>query len=148
MNIKIRRLKKRDFQRGFFESLANLYPANLTPEEAEKIYRQVCSNPVYHFFVAESEGEIVGTATLLIEQKFLLRGSKFGHIEDVATRKEFEKRGVGRLLIAAAVTKAKQEGCLQVRLNCHKNNVPFYEKCGFQKKQLMMQLNLHFVVVA
>ena len=140
--IIIRNLELSDFQKGFFETIANLYPTDLSVEEAEKIYHSICSNPVYHFFIAELEGKIVGVATLLIEQKFLLKVAKFGHIEDVATRKEFERHGIGKQLIAAAVAKAKQEGCLQVRLTCQNYNIPFYEKCDFSVREVMMQLNL------
>ncbi len=140
MDIKIRKLNKKDFAKGFFESLDNLFKVGLTIKQAEKIFSKTSANPVYNVFVAETENKIVGTATLLIEQKFLLRGAKFGYIEDVAVRKGFEGRGIGTLLIRTAVKKAKELGCLRVRLTTEDKNVIFYRKCGFKVKEKMMEL--------
>jgi len=145
MEIRIRKLAKEDFQKGFLESLSNLFMVGLTIGEAEKIYQKVCYNPVYRLFVAELDGEVVGVTTLLVEQKFLLKGAKFGYIEDVATRKGFERKGIGRLLQEVAIKEAQKEGCCLVRLDSKEKNVPFYEKCGFSKKDgtFRMQINLN-----
>ena len=37
---------------------------------------------------------IIGSTTLLIEQKFIHDGGKVGHIEDVVTRKGYEGFGI------------------------------------------------------
>jgi len=83
----------------------------------------------------------------LIEQKFLLKGAKFGHIEDVAVVTKYERRGIGKLLIEALSDEAERRGCCTVRLDCTEKNRTFYEKCGFYAKELMMQKDLHFIKV-
>lgn len=147
MKVKIRKLKKADFKKGFLESLSNLFKSGLSPEEAQKVYKQVSSNSFYHFFVAELDGKIVGVTTLLVEQKFILKGAKFGYIEDMAVRKGFERRGIGTLLMKAAIKRADKEGCCTVRLDCNKYTLPFYEKNGFSRKRktIRMQLNLRSI---
>lgn len=146
--ITIRRLEKDDFSKGFLESLANLgFPIGLSADEARDIFTRIDSNPFYRIFVAELEGEIVGVATLLIEQKFFLKGTKFGYLEDMSVRKGFERKGIGARLVDAVIKEADAEGCLCIRLDCNDHTAPFYEKSGFKKKPRVnrMQLNLRFV---
>jgi len=146
--IKVRKLKKGDFKKGFFESLSNLFKVGLSVKEAGKIFERIRRNPTYHIFVAEINNEIVGVTTLLVEQKFLLKGAVFGYIEDVAVRKGFERRGIGKLLVKTAIKEADKEGCAKLRLDCSEENAPFYEKCGFYKKKaLRMQLDLRKISV-
>ena len=143
VNIEIRKLQREDLRKGFLETLSYLFKVELTPEEAERIYDQVHNNQAYRFFVAELRGEIVGVATLLIEQKFLLGGSRFGYLEDMAVRKDSEGMGIGTLLITAAINEARREGCRVIRLDCSSQTKSFYIKNGFRKKNAhRMQLDL------
>ena len=140
----IRKLKKGDLQKGFLESLSNLFKVDLTLAQSEKIFEQIHANPVYRIFVAELKDEIVGAITLLVEQKFLLQGAKFGYLEDLAVQKRFQGRAIGKMLIDAAVAEAKREGCRVVRLDCNDRVAILYDKGGFHKKGHVnrMQINL------
>ena len=144
MDVTIRKLEEKDFHKGFLESLSHLFKVDLTPKESKKIYERMKDNPVYHIFAAEFEGEIVGVITLLIEQKYILKGAKFGYLEDLAVRVGFERRGIGKLLVEAVINEAKQEGCRLIRLDCNDEVALLYEKCGFHKKNGVnrMQINL------
>lgn len=140
-NFTVRRLRREDLERGFFETLNNLLPVgSLSLERAREIFKEVSSNPVYTIFIAECDGEIVGATTLLVEQKFLLEGGRMAHIEDVATRKGFERRGIGKALIEVAVKEAREKGCFRVDLTCETENIPFYEKCGFKIDEHAMKI--------
>lgn len=143
MKIKIRKLKKEDFKKGFLEALSNLSLVDLDWKEAEKIYKNyIQGNPVYNIFVAELDGKVVGVTTLLVEQKFIHSGGKVGHIEDVATRKGFEGRGIGSALVKRVIAEAKRQGCYKVILDCSKKNIPFYKKFGFYVHETEMRLDL------
>ena len=98
----------------------------------------------YIIIVAEDleSSEIIGTATLLIEQKFIHNGGKVGHIEDVVTRKGFEGRGVGREIVNKLIEIANEYGCYKIILDCDVTVVKFYEKMGFVKKAITMRLDL------
>ncbi len=139
----VRELRVEDLEKGFFETLANLIPVgDLSTERARGIFDELSSNSVYTVFVAELEGQIVGAATLLIEQKFLFNGGRMAHIEDVATRKGYERRGIGKALQNAAAQKAIAMGCFRIDLCCEKENIPFYEQCGFVVSEYSMQRHI------
>lgn len=147
MDAQIRKLERGDLRKGFLESISNLFKVGLTAEEAENTYERIRDNPVYRIFVAELNGEIVGAITLLVEQKFILNGARFGYVEDMAVKKCFEKRGIGKRLLEAAMEEAKKEGCFVVRLDCSDETIGFYAKAGFKKKPHVhrMQLNLRHI---
>ncbi|HYP43339.1 MAG TPA: histone acetyltransferase, partial [Candidatus Nitrosocosmicus sp.] len=90
MSFIIRELKEEDLSNGFVETLSNLSEvgklANDTIRKRE-ILREI-KNKNYRIVIAEDNQnhQIIGSATLLIEQKFIHNGGKAGHIEDVVTR--------------------------------------------------------------
>jgi glucosamine-phosphate N-acetyltransferase len=146
LNFTVREIKKSDIQRGFFETLSNLSQVgeiNQDIERASKLLHEIEENKLYKIFVAESEsGQIIGSITLLVEQKFIHNGGKVGHIEDVVTRKEFSGKGVGSALVQKCINVAKDEKCYKVILDCSDANVPFYEKAGFRKHEVSMRYNI------
>lgn len=82
---------------------------------------------------------IVGSATLLIEQKFIRSCGLCGHIEDVVVDSQQRGNNLGKLLIDALKELAIQKKCYKIILDCNEQNVPFYEKCGFTKTEFMMR---------
>ncbi len=58
-----------------------------------------------------NDSDIVGSITAIIEQKFIHNGGKICHIEDVVTRKGFEKLGIGSQLVEKVLELAKNEKC-------------------------------------
>lgn len=81
---------------------------------------------------------IIGSSTLLIEHKFIHNMGKVGHIEDVVIDREYRGCNLGKLMIDVLITLAKNSKCYKVILDCALNNVCFYEKCGFVKKEIEM----------
>jgi len=86
--------------------------------------------------------KIIGTASVLIEHKFLHHGSRVGHIEDVVVSSEFRGMGIGGELIQACVALCESRDCYKVILDCSKENVPFYEVCGFGDAGHCMRMDL------
>ena len=41
-------------------------------------------------------------------------------------------------VIEHLLSHSRQQGCYKVILDCAEANVPFYEKCGFRKKEVQM----------
>ena len=147
MSFLIRKIKERDFENGFFETLSNLTIIGdiySNDELKREIIRKVLGDQNYIIIVAEDleSSEIIGTATLLVEQKFIHNGGKVGHIEDVVTRKGFEGRGVGREIVNKLIEIANEYGCYKIILDCDVTVVKFYEKMGFVKKAITMRLDL------
>ena len=145
-NFVVREIQLKDLSRGFFDTLSNLASicnSVSQHERAKMILSEIRSYPFYNIFVAVTEdGEIIGSITILIEQKFIHDGGKVGNIEDVVTRIEYEGRGVGKALVLKALDFAKQKKCYKVVLDCSKKNVEFYEKLGFKQHEISMRINL------
>jgi glucosamine-phosphate N-acetyltransferase len=143
----IREIQQADLEKGFFQTLSNLSVLGRIRddiEHAEKILQEIKSYPLYKIFVAvkNDDTEIIGSITLLIEQKFIHDGGKSGHIEDVVTRREYEGMGVGSALVSAALAFAKEKNCYKVILDCSEKNVPFYEKNGFRRNEISMRYDI------
>lgn len=99
--------------------------------------------PNTHIYVLEnSENQLVGMGTLLIESKLVHGGSKVAHIEDVVIDENYQGKGYGKFLINKLVEKAKKFKCYKIILNCDEKNIRFYEKAGFKKKNIEMSLYL------
>ena len=99
-------------------------------------------NDDHQVFVYEREGEVLGTATILVENKLLHYGSRVGHIEDVVVDQNKRLSGVGKALIEKCVEFAKEKCCYKVILDCGEHNVEFYESCGFRAAEGCMRLDL------
>ena len=134
--ITIRAIKLNDLDKGFPDILENLVPPELDKERSKKILEGIIDNPRHKIFVAEDKDNsnlVVGTTTLLVEQKFIGKGMKVGYIEDVSVKKGYERQGIGRKLVSFATDYAIQkELCSKVLLYCSKSNVVFYEKIGYK----------------
>ncbi len=145
MSFIIRELKEEDLSNGFIETLSNLSEvgklANDTIRKREILSKIKDKN--YRIVIAEDNQnhQIIGSATLLIEQKFIHNGGKAGHIEDVVTRKGYEGKGIGREILKELIKIAKDNECYKIILDCDEKLVKFYEKLGFKKHSIMMRLN-------
>lgn len=146
VNFVIREIQLADLKRGFFDTLSSLsHVGNIADQNdrAEKILSEIKSYPFYTIFVAVKEdNQLIGSITILIEQKFIHNGGKVGHIEDVVTRKEYEGMGIGKALVLKALDFAKENRCYKVILDCSKSNVEFYKKIGFKEHEVSMRIDL------
>lgn len=132
--IKIRELKKDDLWNGFLTSLDSLRQAsNIKKETALKIFDKINQNPDHIIAVAELDGKIVGSATLLLESKFIHEGGVVGHIEDVVVDKKHQGQKIGEKIIKFLLEQAENKGCYKTILDCVDDVKPFYEKLGFKQ---------------
>ena len=138
----IRKIIESDLENGFLESLDNLrQTSNLEQNSVRNILKKILENENHIIHVAELNGKIVGSTTLLIEQKFIHEGGFVGHIEDVVVNKEFEGRGIGMKLVLSLLDIAKEKKCYKTILNCEDKLIPFYEKIGFKQKSIEMRFD-------
>jgi glucosamine-phosphate N-acetyltransferase len=132
--IKIRKLQRKDIYNGFLLSLDSLRKSShIKSKKADHIFNRILKNPDHVIYVAIDNGKVVGTTTLLIEQKFIHDGGKVGHIEDVAVRKEYQGREIGKKIVGALLKYAEKKGCYKTILDCSDELIPFYENMGFKK---------------
>ncbi|MEK0347718.1 MAG: GNAT family N-acetyltransferase [Nitrosopumilus sp.] len=129
----IRELRKEDLGNGFLATLDSLrQTSDIERNKAEEIFEKISSNPDHVIVVAELDGKIVGTTTLLIEIKFIHSGGLVGHIEDVVVDKNFQGQRIGEKIMKYLLEFAKNRGCYKTILDCTDDVKPFYEKLGFK----------------
>jgi glucosamine-phosphate N-acetyltransferase len=128
----IRALRASDFSNGFLETLGCLAPIDLTPVEAEVIWTKRSAAGI-HTVVAEIDGRVVGTASLIVEQKFIHGGGLVGHLEDVAVHSDHSRKGIGAALVDHLTKLASSHRCYKVILNCLDQLIPFYTRIGFRR---------------
>ena len=77
----IREIIEADLNNGFLESLDNLRKAsNLEINLAKDILKKIILDKNHTIHVAELDGKIIGSTTLLIEQKFIHEGGCVGPV--------------------------------------------------------------------
>lgn len=145
--LKVRGIKTDDLKNGFLSTLSNLSELGTIESDlgrAEAILKTINANPLHKIFVAvdDDTSKVIGTTTLVIEQKFIHGGGKVGHIEDVVTRKGYQGLGVGSALIRHSLQFAKKSGCYKVILDCSEANVGFYQRAGFRIHETSMRYDL------
>jgi len=129
----IRELRKEDLWNGFLITLDSLRQASdIDKNKADEIFEKINSNPDHIVAVAELDGKIVGSTTLLIEPKFIHKGGLVGHIEDVVVDKKFQGQKIGEKIMKYLLEFAKNRGCYKTILDCTDEVKPFYEKLGFK----------------
>ena len=81
-----------------------------------------------YIFVILNDNIIVGSGTIIIEQKIIHGFGRVGHIEDVVISNQYQGQGLGRKLINFLINQAKNNYCYKVILGCNNDKVNFYKK--------------------
>lgn len=137
----IRQMIAPDLRNGFLEAIGALGPTELTYDEAVAVYQRRLRDKVLTY-VALIDGKVVGTAALIVEQKYLHNGGFVGHIEDVAISPGQQGRGIGAALVKYLIEDCERLGCYKVLLDCTPELMPFYERAGFHEWVKNMRLDL------
>jgi glucosamine-phosphate N-acetyltransferase len=135
----IRPLQLEDYHKNFLqllEQLTTVDAINITYSDFVKHFNKMNSN----IFVVEDNGKIIGTCVVLVENKFIHKLGSVGHIEDVVVDEKYRSNGLGKQLINFCTEFAKCKGCYKVILDCDVKNKEFYERCGFECKNVQMSI--------
>ncbi|XP_054825846.1 glucosamine 6-phosphate N-acetyltransferase [Eublepharis macularius] len=123
-----------DINRGFLKVLGQLTETGVVNhEQFKKTFEHMKSSGDYYVTVVEDTnlGQIVATATLVIEHKFTHSCAKRGRIEDVVVSGECRGKQLGKLLTATLTLLSKRLNCYKITLECLPKNVAFYKKFGY-----------------
>ncbi|KAI0030906.1 acyl-CoA N-acyltransferase [Vararia minispora EC-137] len=137
--LHMRPLASSDYHRGHLSVLSVL---TLVVDPGEQAYRAqfaaLRGTPLTYYtlvIVDKATDRIVGVGTVFMERKFLRALGTVGHIEDIAVDKSQQGKKLGLRIIQALTTISERHGAYKTILNCSDANVPFYEKCGYVKKE-------------
>jgi ribosomal protein S18 acetylase RimI-like enzyme len=116
----------------------------LSLQAAEQHFAQFSLYPSYRLFVAcqaqsdapSSGGLVVGTYALLVMHNLAHQGTPSAIVEDVVVRSACQSQGVGRAMMAHAMSLAREAGCYKLVLSSNQKRErahAFYESLGFQR---------------
>jgi len=89
--------------------------------------------------VAREEGAVVGMVNLLFTVS-TAEGARAMLLEDMIVRPDRRGRGVGLMLIEAAIARAAREGCARITLLTDEDNTKaqwFYGRAGFRRSAMI-----------
>jgi len=118
---------------------------SLELEEAQALFRRMISYPFYKVYVAESEGQVLGSFELLIMDNLANGGLPSGLVEDVAVAREAQGRGIGKAMMLFAMEECRREGCYKLALSSNQIRVEahgFYEALGFTRHGFSFRVEL------
>ncbi|MDH7800605.1 GNAT family N-acetyltransferase [Rhizobium sp. AN70] len=108
-------------------------------------FRDIDASPTETLYVAELEGEVVGTFQTAILTKLIGRGAKSMMIEAVQTRSDMRGRGIGAVMINYCLEEARRSGLNAVQLTSNMARLDahrFYERLGFEKRHFGFRMKL------
>ena len=101
------------------------YPVFVVEQDVpEELERDAMDPLCTHFLATDESGEAIGTA----------RVDREGHIGRVAVLESWRGRGVGTLLMEAAVQCCVKMGLAEALLNSQTSALEFYLKLGFETR--------------
>tara|TARA_B110000259_G_scaffold44786_2_gene51925 strand:- start:2 stop:421 length:420 start_codon:yes stop_codon:yes gene_type:complete len=122
-----------------YNNYIKLIDSNITFEKFSNFINNIL-NDKHIILVIEDENELIGTGTLLIEDKITYGGCKLGHIENIFIHENCRGLKLGIKLVDELIKIAKKECCYRIELNCDESLIKFYEKNNFIKYQTIMSL--------
>jgi GNAT superfamily N-acetyltransferase len=115
------------------------------PQDYYAAFEAIAASPANALYVAEIDGEIVGTMQLTFVPGLDYLGAERMMIEAVRVARGRRNAGLGKAMIAEAVAIAHRRGCQRVELTSsasRKDAHRFYERLGFTASHVGMKLML------
>ncbi|PAV88581.1 hypothetical protein WR25_14585 [Diploscapter pachys] len=136
--LAVRPLHIADFDKGYLDLLSQLTTVGPVTRDqfSERFLVMQRTQPSAYYVVViedESSQRVVGSATLVIEWKFIHSASCRGRVEDVVIDANMRGKKLGALLNRVLVALAKNIGVYKLSLECKDSLIPFYELYGFKK---------------
>ena len=138
--VKVREAKEADIPRilELYRQLAmnpgELESVTAEPEFAQEMFRKMTELEGYHLLVAEVDGEVMGTAVLMILPGLAHGISHWGVVEFMVVDEAHRSRGIGQVLMDRAAEIAQEADCYKIMLGSNKKRSDahrFYRKAGY-----------------
>ena len=108
----------------------------LSVDEAARLHAKFGRYPDYTLYVAERDGNIVGSFALLIMDNLGHRGTPSAIVEDVVVDDALHGQGIGQTMMRFAMEKCREKGCYKLALSSNAKREKahaFYEALGFKR---------------
>ena len=128
-------MKIRQLQSSDIKQVIDLWTSSFSRTFDNPVNNNYLNDPNSITFVMSDNKAILGVASLHLIEKLT---RKLGLIEDVAVSKNNRGLGIGKKLVEKLIQTGKEKKCDKIVLSSSEKNSEFYEKMGFQKKELSM----------
>ncbi|WP_030894979.1 MULTISPECIES: GNAT family N-acetyltransferase [unclassified Streptomyces] len=108
--------------------------APLPRASADAVWAAISGQRGRTVLVADADGAVAGTADCIVMPNLTRGGRAILFVENVVVAGSFQRRGVGRRLMEAAVRLGETAGCYKVQLLAADDEYvhSFYRACGFE----------------
>ncbi|MEC5397521.1 GNAT family N-acetyltransferase [Uliginosibacterium sp. H1] len=117
---------------GFLGEIDDQPPMPL--ERARAVLARIAQHPDYTVYLAEHEGGIVGTISMIVFPVFSRGGSSEAIVEAVVIGAAHRGKGLGRLMIEETMRMARDKGCYKLALSSNLRRLDahrFYDGMSF-----------------
>jgi GNAT superfamily N-acetyltransferase len=137
MAIEITVLEKKDYTQ-YLHLMEQFRPINKTIsfEQFCELYDKIFTNS--EIYVARLKDKIVGSITIIYEQKFINGCAIYAHIEDVIVDENHRHLQIGSTLLTYVKERAMNKNCFKTTLVCSKEVLPFYLNNNFEERGINM----------
>lgn len=135
--MEINKLVKTDFE-NYLDLMRQFRPidTDITYDTFCQIYDKIFTNS--EIYVARNDGKIVGSITVIYEQKFINNLAMYAHIEDLIVDTNYRKYKIGSSLLDYAKYQALMKKCYKCTLGCSAELSGFYQYNDFEEKGIHM----------
>lgn len=137
--IRIESLNINNYNTSYLNLLKQLSNSNIdyNSEKSNLFLENLNDKHIIKILINETN-IIIGSITILKERKIIHNYNIAAHIEDVVIHEDYRGKGLAKKLINIAKYECSE--CYKIILNCTEEMVYFYEKNGFQKKNVQMAI--------
>jgi glucosamine-phosphate N-acetyltransferase len=127
--MSIRKLTSADYA-AYLELINEFRPTQFTQKQFIDVLTQMERSSA--IWVYEKDNQLLVTATIIYEYKFIFNTCIYAHIEDVCVRATHRRQGLGKKMMDHLIREARH--CYKITLDCADTNVEFYEACGLERR--------------
>lgn len=112
--------------------------------DIERNLEILLSDPRACILVAMSDTGLVGMVNFSIRRTALHTGAS-ALIDELVVSPDLRAKGIGFILINAAVGEARNMGCCEIEVSTESSNLSarrFYRKCGFDEESVLLECDL------
>lgn len=134
----LRPLKVSDYDHGYINLLRQLTECGtIEYEQFRERFNEMkqCSNTYFIMVIEDFENnrDVVGSATLIIEKKFIRQLAVRGRVEDVVVDSRCRGQQLGKILIEILTAFGRDYcQCYKISLECRDPLVAFYQQFGYK----------------
>lgn len=106
--------------------------------------RSLILDPSQHVLLARKANTVIGFINFST-RKTLMHPAPSALIDGLVVSRNYQRAGIGKRLISAAVDKCRELGCCEVEVSTEKSNSRarrFYKALGFEEDAVLLELNL------